>query len=721
MPPIQRIPLLVALAALATLPVSGARAQSVDTRPDTWTAIDGLGRQVVDESGAPAPRPDRFVGIFYFLWLGAHVNGGPYDLTKILAEDPNAAQDAEHPLLGPMGAFHHWGEPLFGYYVNDDEWVLRKHAQMLSDAGVDTLIFDTTNNFTYRDHYRALLRVFSQVRAEGGRTPQVAFLCPFGDPSRVVHELYSDLYGPGTWSDLWFRWQGKPLILANPDFLQDGIRVTDHDTPAPLAPGHTLGQSFVSDGAFDGVSASCPTWSRQGCSVTVRLRRGGPAGEVVAARRFERFADNAWLGLEFDDPQPPGAYTLELSDPDGTVGWWSHSADKLSPGEAYADGVPQAGDRSILVRLAEGPGAEIRRFFTFRTPEPSYFVGPSRPEMWGWLEVSPQHVWRNAAGEAEEMTVGVAQNAVDGRLGAMSEPRALGRSYHGGVFDTRPGAVLEGLNVAEQWERALDEDPQFVFLTGWNEWIAQRFRNETAPVVFVDQFDAERSRDIEPAVGPLADHYYYQMVSYIRRFKGCRAPERPTAPTTIDLAGGFEQWAAVGPEFADDAGDTAHRDHFGYNHFTQYRNATGRNDLVAAKVARDGEKLYLYARTRSALTDPSEPSWMTLYLDTDGDGATGWAGFDYVVNRRPPDGSGALLEASIGGWSWREVGRVEIRVEGAELMVGIPRAALGLPADRPLRLRLKWADHCLEEGDPLAFLRNGDTAPNGRFAYRYEE
>ena len=45
--------------------------------------------------------------------------------------------------------FHHWGEPLFGYYTSDDEWVLRRHVEMLTDAGVDFLVFDTTNHTTY--------------------------------------------------------------------------------------------------------------------------------------------------------------------------------------------------------------------------------------------------------------------------------------------------------------------------------------------------------------------------------------------------------------------------------------------------------------------------------------------------------------------------------------------------------------------------------------------
>jgi hypothetical protein len=128
----------------------------------------------------------------------------------------------DSPLWGPLHVPHHWGESLFGYYLTDDAYVLRKHAQMLSDAGVDFIVFDVTNQFTYKPYYMALLRVFSEVRAAGGKTPQVAFLCPFWEPAKVVRELYRDLYEPGLHRDLWFQWQGKPLILADPELIEEG-------------------------------------------------------------------------------------------------------------------------------------------------------------------------------------------------------------------------------------------------------------------------------------------------------------------------------------------------------------------------------------------------------------------------------------------------------------------------------------------------------------------
>ena len=79
----------------------------------------------------------------------------------------------------------------------------------------------------------------------------------------------------------------------------------------------------------------------------------------------------------------------------------------------------------------------------------------------------------------------------------------------------------------KQWERALQVDPQFIFITSWNEWIAMRlpeFNGRREPVMFVDQYTQEYSRDIEPMKGGHGDDYYYQLVSYVRRYKGVRQP-----------------------------------------------------------------------------------------------------------------------------------------------------------------------------------------------------
>ena len=103
-------------------------------------------------------------------------------------------------------------------------------------------------------------------------------------------------------------------------------------------------------------------------------------------------------------------------------------------------------------------------FFTFRRPMPDYWIGPTGPDQWSWLEVYPQHVFKNSQGEAEQMSVGVAQNALPqtpGPAPMSHKAGAMGRSWHEGRKDRRPGAVDLGLNFQEQWQRALEVNPKF--------------------------------------------------------------------------------------------------------------------------------------------------------------------------------------------------------------------------------------------------------------------
>jgi len=202
------------------------------------------------------------------------------------------------------------------------------------------------------------------------------------------------------------------------------------------------------------------------------------------------------------------------------------------------------------------------------------------------------------------MSVGVAQNAVGNRLATLSEPGARGRNFHQGANDPAPNAVQQGYNFAEQFERALAEDPQFLFITGWNEWFAGRFEEFLGvrmPVMFVDTFNQENSRDIEPMKGGHGDNYYYQMVSFIRRFKGVR--ELPVAgpPRTIP-------WtiSEPGPTSVPNSGTTSVIPRSGIipvtTTATQYVNHTGRNDFVLLKMAHDESHVFFYAQTKDPLT-----------------------------------------------------------------------------------------------------------------------
>lgn len=187
--------------------------QGGDLFADTWVATDSLGRVMPDFQEAGPVKPDKWVGLFYWTWHTRN-RGGPHDNTRILAE----AKEGKVQWPATPGA-HHWGEPELGYYLMTDPFVIRKHASLLADAGVDVIFFDTTNPpHTWKEEYEALCRAYTAMRQHGARTPAIAFIAPFGDPRPVTDRLWRDLYQPGLWKDLWFVWDGKPLLLANKVF-----------------------------------------------------------------------------------------------------------------------------------------------------------------------------------------------------------------------------------------------------------------------------------------------------------------------------------------------------------------------------------------------------------------------------------------------------------------------------------------------------------------------
>ncbi len=709
-----------------------------DVFSDTWDATDSLGRSLPTFEETGPPRPDKQLGAFYFLWNGRHGDEGPYDVNKILAQDPDAMQKKDSPLWGKMYVPHHWGESVFNYYVGEDESVLRKHAQMLGDAGVDVVIFDVTNQLTYPESYRALCKVFSEVRAAGNHAPQIAFLTPFWTPKKVVNELYRDLYGKGEYDDLWYRWDGKPLILADPNLIGDVTQPQRNDKSYELTEGNIFGQSFKTERPFDRVGVCAPTWETQDAGATLVLRKNGPGGDVISAAKFDNVSDNEWLSMNLKESLEPGTYYIEMAPRHGKIGLWGRDPGDMLPGQGFVNGEPVDHQFAVMVAHNSEQTKKILDFFTFRKPQPDYFVGPTGPNQWAWLEVYPQHGFyildENGNRVTEQVAVGTAQNAVDGKLGVLSNPRSHGRSFHDGSEPPTEEQDFTGQNFAEQWRRAFELNPKFVFVTGWNEWIMGRF-DETAPfngagvVSFVDQFNTEYSRDIEPMIGGHKDSYYYQFIAYNRLFKGTR-PLPKVVPKPIAIDGKFDDWKDVTPEFRDTIGDPVHRDERGWGKDTRYVNETSRNDLVAAKVSHDAENVYFYVRTKDPITGAGEANWMMLFLDADGEHETGWLGYDFLVNRdalKIEAGKDAntqvarvTLEKNIGGeYEWASPLEVNCRVNGNEMELAIPIKTLtGGKSQLPEFLRFKWADNIRQTGEWSDFTINGDVAPNDRYNYR---
>ena len=176
---------------------------------DQWSAEDALGRKTVTYEEVGAKKSDKYIGLFYWTWHTDGIaewvmpDGSVANTTEIVANNPGAEDDPDHPVWQNVwdGGVFWWDEPLLGYYRTTDPWVLRKHAEMLADAGVDVVFFDCTNgNYTWKTSYTVLLETWAQAREDGVNTPKISFLLPFSPTTgskEAITELYTDLYSTG--------------------------------------------------------------------------------------------------------------------------------------------------------------------------------------------------------------------------------------------------------------------------------------------------------------------------------------------------------------------------------------------------------------------------------------------------------------------------------------------------------------------------------------------
>lgn len=586
-----------------------------EVRPDTWVAVDGLGRTLPTYEEVGERDDEKFVGLFYWTWHYNFASTQEADnATEVLKEYPEALHDFNHPAWENTydGKPYYWNEPLFGYYQNLDEYVVRKHAEMIADAGVDVIIFDCTNGSeTWVPAYETLFRVFDEAIKEGVNVPQISFLLPFSDEEHAavsLRQLYEDIYSKGRYKHLWFMWDGKPMIMARESAL-----------------------------------------------------------------------------------------------------------DKYDPYEK-----------------------EIIDFFTFRKNSATYFDKNNSitKNTWGWCSTYPQTKFGTSLfGGAEQMCVSVAQNAADGQLVAMnSGGNVQGRSFtHGDysysfkkgnetvtVNSETENAMLYGLNFQQQWDYAIACDPDFIFVTGWNEWIAGRWKEwQGTENAFPDQFSDEYSRDIEPAAGILKDHYYYQLCANIRRFKGVTEPMKTEGGQTINIYGADSQWNWVNNEYFHYTGSTRDRDAAGWVGL-HYENHTMRNDFSNVKVTYDNKNVYFRIETADDITPYTDKAWMRILLDTDSSGeAANWEGFEYIINRDSADADTLKIEKSTGGWSFETTGTAQYRIDGNVMYVSVPKTALGFGAKNEIHFNFKLSDNMQTDGDIMDFYQNGDVAPGGRFMFAF--
>ncbi|HPC18109.1 MAG TPA: hypothetical protein P5318_11050 [Candidatus Hydrogenedentes bacterium] len=652
------IPVAVALMAHAACP---EEPYYRDLYPDTWVATDALGRTMPDFSTVGPVKNDqrRIVGIFYITWHSDSLAGlkSPYaaDVTKVLAADPNARLDAKHPLW-TEGSYH-WGEPEMGYFLSKDEYVIRKDMSMLSDAGVDVLVMDVTNAVRYWDEWDVVFPVMQKMKAEGNKVPQFCFWAFNGPVIAVVQDLYERIYKPEKYRDLWFYWDGKPLLLYNDrpdvDSTGQGIKQPNphYDPAAKTDPGHP----HYGDPAYTEEFYSDYT---QEVKVFFTLRTMWWGYYEWAGKRF--------IGTE----------------------------DKWSFGYDMGDERVKALPLEALVSTHNGQKEEAA---VTPAQHPSSLTGKS---------------WTREHGEPE--------------LNEYDLPVPTHVPWLGKTVEHPEGY---GIYFQERWNEAIKANPQFLYINDWNEWTAGKyqpgegksfpFMRRQSPFFFVDQYNAEFNRCIQPMKDGYTDNYYMQMAQNIRRYKGIRPVPELRGLNTMQMDGAFEDWKAVPVEYRDTAGDTFHRDYKGYGGL-HYTNNSGRNDIVTCKMAVDRKNIYCYAETREPLTPHTDTHWMLLLIDADQNHATGWFGYDFLVNKNVPDDKTTSLmryDAKSPDKPWAEVARLEYRYAGKAIEIAIPRHLLGLKG-RAFAFDFHWCDNPADLKDPISLCVNGDSAPNRRFNYR---
>lgn len=379
----------------------------------------------------------------------------------------------------------------------------------------------------------------------------------------------------------------------------------------------------------------------------------------------------------------------------------------------YLDGKPL-----IIGVSEEAKGRNYESFFTFR--ESQWPNEPAKPNGWPWIDFQrPQKTYKNDKGEPEIINVSAAQHpnlqASMGGSAFYGMPGNWGRSYHNNSPGNPEKDIFYGYNIQEQWDYALAQDVPFIFITGWNEWIAGKWKqsdNQMDQAHFVDQADAEYSRDIEPTLtGGLKDHYYMQMISNIRRYKGTH----PITSVNITKASiELEEWESIPLVYQDYVGDVIPRKHPGAQSKPEviYENNTGRNDFDKVKLVVTSTGFLFYVSTVDDITkDSSHDNWMTLWLNTDQSYQSGWFGYDYRVT------NGERLQRYING-TWTDVGKLKHTVNGNSMVIDIPFSKLGMPFENAF-IEFKWSDN-MQKLDPMDWYINGDAAPGGRLNIRAE-
>lgn len=536
------------------------------------------------------------VGIFYFLWLGQPFSNDIYDVSKILEEYGKDVAFHKDVKESPNGQAHWWSQPLYGYYNSSDEWVIRRHMEMLTDAGVDFLVFDTTNAVTYDNVARRVMKVITELREEGWHAPQVVYYT-HSLSIQTVNNLYNNIYKTETYPDAWYRVDGKPMIIGyqtvEEDLKEAASRGDSGYHPQPL-----------SKEVLDFFYWRVPRW---------------PNDELVK---------NGWPYTEWRYPQP-------------------QNTDMVSVSIATHPMVP----------------------FSFSLTHEN---------------------WCN-----------------------------WGRGYNPRTNENIHDDIMKGTFYDWEWKTVARYDPKFVFVTGWNEWVAYK-SPYGGEYMLCDNVDMEYSRDAEPMMGGYEDAYFIQTIQKIREYKfnpisGILAQ---TVRKTIDLSGALSQWDDVNAVYRRVGTDDGSRNAYGGAKTVKYEKDAVRNNILEVRVTNDAEYLYFLIRTEENVVTSADANWMNLFLGAGRPAMDkGWEGYEFVINRSRADGK-ASVERLNADYTGEKLGEADLTVSGSSVVIRVSRAVLGLTGINDFYFKV--ADAVAEPAEIMNYYADGRSLPLGRLSYLYQ-
>ena len=566
---------------------------------------DDFGRVILPVDGKI--NEDRYVGMFYFLTLGQHANHtGIYDINKITYEGTfNDAFTKYNTPVTPVGAAHFWGEPVWGYYHSNDPWVMRKQIEMLTMAGVDFLVLDTTNNVLYESVTATLFEILKEYQDAGWDVPRVVYYLGKHDnvsaDASVFKRVYDIFYANDTYKSLWFTPNDpeKPMIIA-PD------------------------------------------------NVVANFRASSDAKEKMIAEFFDF------------------RYTQ-----------WPTAAPVKEP--VYEYGAPWI-EFELPQRVQEG-----------------------------WISLSiAQHVTVNMTDTKNSR-------------GRGWHPTTLKKGKWKGENDHENWR--QNLNFQAQWNTVLEmtheqraTDARFVFLTGWNEWVAEKLRQGDGTYFTCDTFNAEYSRDIEPSRSSgMKDSAYLLTIINIHNDNFKPAVHYRYPATTPDITGDDAVWASA-PTYRDFTGECADRNFKAMAGDTVYTDTTGRNDIDTVSILRDEQYLYFRVACVDNVTayTKGDEGWMNIWLKTASAGENLFCGYEYVINRSVDGNKSTVL-----GADGKSVGEADVYVYGKVMIVRVPLAVVGLDQNN-YQIEFKVTDNVQDmENDPLNLYSTGDAAPIGTLNFSF--